>query len=109
VRGDRFHGLLRRRVGGLLVPVATAPRVRLLGLAWLDRDRSGAGLLIPRCASVHTFGMRFPLDLYFLDREGATLAIRRGVPPRRLAWCRGADSVLEIPSGPGGESEPGGP
>jgi uncharacterized membrane protein (UPF0127 family) len=105
VRGDRFHGLPRRRGGGLLVPVAAGPRVRLLGLAWLDRERAGAGLLIPRCASVHTFGMRFALDLYFLDREGATLAIRREVPPRRLAWCRGADSVLEIPSRPGGESD----
>jgi uncharacterized protein len=108
VRGDRFHGLPRRRVDGLLVPIATGPRARLLGLAWLDRERAGTGLLIPRCASVHTFGMRFALDLYFLDREGATLAIRREVPPRRLAWCRGARAVLEIPSRPGGESGPGG-
>jgi uncharacterized membrane protein (UPF0127 family) len=104
VRGDRFHGLPRRRVGGLLVPVATGSRARLLGLAWLDRERAGPGLLIPRCASVHTVGMRFALDLYFLDREGAIQAIRREVPPRRLAWCRGADSVLEIPCRPGGES-----
>jgi uncharacterized protein len=105
VRGDRFHGLPRRRVGGLLVPVAAGPCARLQGLAWLDRERGGTGLLIPRCASVHTFGMRFALDLYFLDREGVVLEIRSAVPPRRLAWCRGADSVLEIPSRPGGESD----
>ena len=91
-------------MGGRVVPVASGWRSRLLGLAWLDRERAGAGLLIPRCASVHTFGMRFSLDLYFLDGEGATLQVRRRVPPRRLAWCRGADAVLEIPAAPGGES-----
>ncbi len=101
---DRFHDLPRRRVAGILVPVAGGRRSRLLGLAWLGRKRAGPGLLIPRCASVHTFGMRFPLDLYFLDRQGTVLAVRRRVPPRRLAWCRGADAVLEIPSPPGGES-----
>jgi uncharacterized membrane protein (UPF0127 family) len=106
VRGDRFQGLPRRRVGGLLIAVATGPRARLLGLAWLDRERAGAGLLIPRCSSVHTFGMRFPLDLYFLGGDGAVLEVRRLVPPRRLACCRGADAVLEIPSRPGGESVP---
>jgi uncharacterized membrane protein (UPF0127 family) len=103
MRRDRFRALPRRRVAGLLVPVATGWRSRLFGLAWLDRERAGAGLLIPRCASVHTFGMRFPLDLHFLDRDGAVLAVRRGVSPRRLAACRGADAVLEIPSGPGGD------
>ncbi|HEX3240011.1 MAG TPA: DUF192 domain-containing protein [Solirubrobacterales bacterium] len=84
--------------------VARGLRARLLGLAWLDRDEAGAGLLIPRCASVHTFGMRFPLDLVFLDRRGAPLELRRGVPPRRLVWCRGASAVLEIPAPEGGES-----
>ncbi len=46
--------------------------------------------------------MRFALDLYFLDREGATLAVRRGVPPRRFVAHRGAAAVLEIPPA-GGE------
>ena len=101
---DRLRDLPRRRVVGFLVPVATSRCSRLLGLAWLSRERAGVGLLIPRCASVHTFGMRFRLDLYFLDREGTVLAVRRRVPPRRLVWCRGADAVLEVPSPPGGES-----
>lgn len=82
--------------------VATTRRSRLLGLAWLDR-RSAAPLLIPRCASVHTFGMRFALDLYWLDERGRPLAVRRSVPPRTLANCRGAAAVLEIPAAEGGE------
>jgi len=87
-----------------LFPVATGFRARLLGLSWRGRAAAQPGLLIPRCASVHTFGMRFPLDLYFLDSEGRVLAMRRRVPPRRFAWHPGARSVLEIPSPQGGES-----
>jgi hypothetical protein len=84
-------------------PRADAFRDRLLGLAWRDRSEAGPGLLIPRCASVHTFGMRFELDLFFLDSAGRVIGVRRRVPPRRVVWCRGAAAVLEIPSGEGGE------
>lgn len=86
--------------------MAEGRRARLLGLAGLPRERAGAGLLIPCCASVHTFGMRFALDLCFLDRGGAVLAVRRGVGPRRLAFCGGASAVLEIPAVEGGEFSP---
>src|ERR1700733_4586165 len=94
----RLRDLPRRCVGGTEVPVATAFRSRLLGLSGLSREQAGAGLLIPRCASVHTFGMRFELDLVFLDSCERPLATLRGVPPRRLAWRGGGDAGLEIPS-----------
>ena len=94
----RFSGLLRDEILGFRVPVATSRRSRLLGLALLDRERAGEGLLIPRCRSVHTFGMRFALDLIFLDARGTVVEIRRQVPPRRLVRCPRADSVLELPS-----------
>ena len=79
-------------------------RARLLGLALLPRERAGSGPLIPRCAGVHTFGMRFGLDVVFLDAAQRPLAIHRAVPPRRLLACRGARAVLEIPAVQGGES-----
>ncbi|HEY3435486.1 MAG TPA: DUF192 domain-containing protein [Solirubrobacterales bacterium] len=86
-------------------PVAKDFRTRLLGLSWRSRGRAGPGLLIPRCSSVHTFGMRFPLDIYFLDAAGRVISVRRRVPPRRVIWQRGAAAILEIPSPPeGGES-----
>lgn len=84
-------------------PVAEGFRSRLIGLAWRPRAQTGPGLLIPRCSSVHTFGMRFELDVYFLDRRGRVLAVRRRVPPRRVLWCRGASAILEIPAEEGGE------
>jgi uncharacterized membrane protein (UPF0127 family) len=75
--------------------VATTTRSRLLGLAWLDDLPEGAGLLIPRCRSVHTFGMRFALDVDFLDANRLVLRRAHAVPPRRVLWCCGATSVLE--------------
>lgn len=88
--------------------MASGFRARLLGLAGLDRGEIGSGLLIPCCSSVHTFGMRFALDVYFLDERSAPLAVRRQIPPRRVVSCRGASAVLEIPADEGGEiSSPG--
>lgn len=103
---QRLRRLPRTIVLGHEVRVARGPRARLLGLAHLDREAAGTGLLIPRCASVHTFGMRFRLDLYFLGEEGEIISVRRGVAPRRLASCRRAAAVLELPAGEGGEISP---
>ena len=75
--------------------VATTARSRLLGLAWLDDLPEGVGLLIPRCSSVHTFGMRFALDIDFLDAERRVLRRVEAVAARRVLWHRGATSVLE--------------
>jgi uncharacterized membrane protein (UPF0127 family) len=94
----RFRRLPKRSVLGFTVPVATRPVARLLGLAFLDRERAGEGLLIPRCRSVHTFGMRFALDLVFLAADGRVVELRREVSPRRLIRCAAADAVLELPS-----------
>jgi uncharacterized membrane protein (UPF0127 family) len=88
------------------VPVAKDFRTRLRGLAFRDRSEVEAGLLIPRCASVHTFGMRFALDVFFLDADGEVISVRRSVAPRRVLWQRGASAVLEIPATEEGERSP---
>ena len=103
VTAARLHRLPVVNVLGCDVPVANGLGARILGLAHLDRAEAGPGLLIPRCSSVHTFGMRFALDLYFLDEDGEPLAIRRGIGARRVISCRGARAVLEIPAEQGGE------
>ena len=97
---SRFDGLRRRRVAGVRVPVAERFVSRLLGLALLERTEAGAGLLIPRCRCVHTFGMRFALDLVFLDPEGREIRRVHAVPARRVVRERRADAVLELPADP---------
>lgn len=94
----RLQGLQRREVGGIEYPVATTLAARLLGLALLDRERAGPGLLIPRCRSVHTVGMRFELDITFLDESGAALTCRTSVAPCRVLLEPRAAAVLEVPS-----------
>jgi hypothetical protein len=69
------------------------------GLARLDALPAAAALHIPRCRSVHTFTMRFALDLVWLDREGGVVRIDRAVPPRRLRTCLRARSVVELNAG----------
>lgn len=95
----RLARLPRVRALGIDVAVAATPRSRLLGLALLARGQIGGGLLIPRCSSVHTFGMRFALDLVFLDARGRPLALHRRVRAGRIVSHRGATAVLELPSG----------
>ncbi len=92
---SRLESLPRRVVGGHEVPVAVGFRARLLGLALIDREAAGPGLLIPRCASVHTFGMRFDLEVWFLGEDDEVLE-RLIVPPRHVAARRGARAVLEL-------------
>jgi uncharacterized membrane protein (UPF0127 family) len=94
----RFRDCEWRRFLGLEIPVATTWLSRLLGLALLTRQRAGDGLLIPGCRSVHTIGMRFRLDLLFLDRQGLVVEICRDVPAGRFFRCRRAAAVLELPS-----------
>lgn len=94
----RFAGLSSALALGERVPLATGFRARLLGLALLPRERAGPGLLIPRCRSIHTFGMRFPIDVVFLDRRGTEIRRVAAVPPHRVVAERGARFVLELPA-----------
>jgi uncharacterized protein len=89
----------RLLAGGLRVATAEGVVARTLGLAGLEAMPPERALHIPRCRSVHTLGMRFPLDLLWLDAAGAVVRVDRGVPPNRLRACRRARSVLEVDAG----------
>jgi uncharacterized membrane protein (UPF0127 family) len=96
----RLHPLPRFAVtGNAVIHEANTLASRFLGLAWLRRMPSGHALLIPDCRSVHTFGMRFAIDVAFLDERGRPIRIERAVPRRRVFVCRGAFAVLEAPAG----------
>jgi uncharacterized protein len=96
----RLGGLPARELpGGLRVADAVTRPARLKGLAGLDAMPDSEALHFPRCRSVHTFTMRFPLDLVWLDAGGRAVRVDRNVPPRRLKSCLRARAVVETPAG----------
>src|SRR6202044_853435 len=71
-------------------------RKGLLGRSGLG---AGHGLWIVPCEAVHTFGMRFAIDLVYLDRKMRVRKVRSAVPPWRMSACLSAHSVIELPAG----------
>lgn len=88
-------------LGPMPVLMAHTIRARLLGLALLASVPSNCALLIPRCRAIHTFGMRFPIDVLFLDGEGQPLRVVTDIGPWRFTFCRLATAVVEVPAGKG--------
>ena len=85
--------------GGLRLAEARTPAARMKGLAGLDALPADLALRLLRCRSVHTFGMRFPLDLIWLSGDGEPVRVDRAVPPRRMKGCLRARSVVEASAG----------
>jgi uncharacterized protein len=84
---------------GLRVHVARSFWARLVGLALLPEMPLDRALLLPRCREIHTVGMRFAIDVVFLDREGGPIEVVRSLPPGRVAGNVRAAAVLEARAG----------
>ncbi|HEX6491778.1 MAG TPA: DUF192 domain-containing protein [Gaiellaceae bacterium] len=82
--------------------VAATPLARMRGLLGRRSLASGEGLLLRPASSVHTFFMRFPIDLVFLSAGGEVLKVVGSLPPWRLAAARSAKAVVELPAGEAG-------
>lgn len=90
----------RGLVLGDRVAVARTPRARLRGLLGRATLGPGEGLLLHPCNGVHTWGMRFSIDVLFLDAEGRVIRVEPSLPPgRMIPWVRRAREVLELPAG----------
>ena len=97
---ERLDALPGRELeGGLRVAEAHTRAAKMRGLARLDALPEEHALHIPKCRSVHTFTMRFPLDLIWLGRDGRPVRIDRDVGPRRMKMCLRARSVVECSAG----------
>ena len=99
---DRWQ-LIDRDTGAVVVEareVADPFWSRFKGLQFRAGLAAGAGLLLVPCSSIHTFWMRFAIDVVFLDDQGVVLGWRSGVRPWRVvAPVRGAHAILEVPAG----------
>jgi uncharacterized protein len=81
------------------VEVADTSEKRRVGLLKHLRLEPGSGLWIVPCESVHTFFMKFPIDLVYLDKQRKVRKVRHAVPAWRLSACLTAHSILELPAG----------
>lgn len=83
-----------------LAEVADNPWTRMRGLLGRGGLEQGRGIWIRPCKSVHTFFMRFSIDVVYLSREGTVTRTRSDLRPFRLSGGkRGTHSVLELPAG----------
>jgi uncharacterized membrane protein (UPF0127 family) len=79
--------------------VADTSAKRRTGLLKHDRLDPGHGLWIVPCESVHSFFMKFAIDLVYLDRNKKVRKVRHRMVPWRLSACLSAHSILELPAG----------
>ncbi|SRR5579875_601166 len=93
------RNVTRQTVLGAGIEIAGSGRTRRRGLLGRAGLEPGGGLWIVPCESVHTFFMRFPIDLVYLDRQNRVRKVRHAVGPWRLSLCLTAHSVLELPAG----------
>jgi uncharacterized membrane protein (UPF0127 family) len=89
----------RNTVLGDSIDVADTSQKRRVGLLKHERLNTGEGLWIKPCESVHTFFMKFAIDLVYIDRKHRVRKVRNAVGPWRLSACLTAHSILELPAG----------
>ena len=95
----RVRNTTRNTVLATAADVADTSAKRRTGLLRHSSLQPGEGLWIAPCESVHTFFMKFAIDLVYLDKKRRVRKVRHGVPPWRLSACLTAHSILELPSG----------
>ncbi len=95
----RVLNLTRQIVLASRAEVADTGEKRRKGLLGRTALVPGEGLWILPCEAVHTFGMRFVIDLVYLDRKLRVKKIKCNVPPWRLSACLTAHSILELAAG----------
>ena len=79
--------------------MATNPVLRFRGLMGRSELPMGEGILLRPCGSVHTFFMRFPIDVVFCDGDLRVLTVAPEVPRWRMRSQRGAKIVIELAAG----------
>ena len=95
----KILNLTRQAVLAERVEVADRGARRSKGLLGRNGLEPGEGMWIVPCEAVHTFGMRFPIDLVYVDSNKRVRKVRSAVSPWRLSACLSAHSVIELAVG----------
>jgi uncharacterized membrane protein (UPF0127 family) len=95
----RITNLTRKTVLGDSIDLADTSAKRRIGLLKHKGLAPGEGLWIVPCESVHTFFMKFSIDLVYLSKDRKVKKVRHAVKPWRMSACLSAHSILELPAG----------
>lgn len=95
----KITNITRKTVLASAAEVAAHGAARRKGLLGRNSLPAGEGLWIVPCESVHTFFMKFPIDLVYLNRKKVVKKVRSNVGPWRISACLSAHSIIELPSG----------
>lgn len=90
------------RYGMVEIRFAATARDRMRGMLGLhELSVRGVEFVLHRCGSVHTFGMRYPIDIAFVDRFGLVVAVKRSMPPSRvvIGGYRAYSTIERVSSG----------
>jgi len=88
-----------RSAVALEVDMAVTRAARRRGLLGRDSLGPAEGLLLSPCKAVHTVGMRFPIDVVFIDGDGRTVRVVPALAPWRIAMSARAKAVIELAAG----------
>lgn len=98
---SHYHveNLTRRIALATTALLANESRTRREGLLKRTSLEPGEGLLISPCEAIHTFGMRFPIDVVFIGKDRTVRKILHAMPRSRIGFCFRAEIALELPAG----------
>lgn len=81
------------------VEVASTFFNRMKGLLHRDGFTTTNGLIITPCNYVHTFGMKFAIDIVFIDKNYRVIGFRTNVKKNKIAGSINSKHTLELPAG----------
>ncbi len=101
----RIKNVTRNTILSEKTTVANTSESRRRGLLKHSSLPKGEGLWIAPCEAVHTFWMKFAIDILYLNKKKKVLKICRNLVPWRMSACLLAYSVLELPAGMAAETQ----
>lgn len=95
----RIHNATKGTLLADRAAVAATSAERRTGLLKRTALLPGEGLWIAPCECIHTFGMKFSIDVAFLSKKRKVIKVVSEIPKRRIALAVWAHSVVELPTG----------
>ena len=81
------------------IKIARGFLTRLIGLTSWKRPEKELAFVLPGCNGIHTFFMKFPLDVIMLNKEGEVVLIKEGMKPNRAVFSFKAETIVEFMAG----------